>query len=459
MDFTNLKKIINSHDFDSQLLQDPSTMLAFDTNTLLDLLHQPSETIQEFIDKIENSNCHKFIPYFVGWEYAKNFQRVVKQRIHSKSTRKELQSVIEKHLNELSELVEKDILPNEDISLYDRQFNDVRQSIKDSFKDIIDKAVHVGEDNSKQVQTILDTKVNSTKDVGTQVTDLVEKYIDAEFDVTQSWIDKIEKAGKERYSLKHGPGYNDSAKTEKVYYDSLSFDEKYGDLLIWKECLEYLKAHENIKKLVFVTNDGTSSKKNDLYRNGRPSLGPDPILIGEVASIRSDDLVICPLKKVVESFVPNVPYRQVLIKRNKDLEPTQFVTTFERNLEEEIEKSQEVDALLQDFIDGNVTDEPESMMDYYDVSHNILGFDIDDVSVTLEEIDSLSEFEFSSVISGSCEVYYAAPNPMYEHGEDDGESPDVSDDVILSFSIDMTGSYSSETSEFDDLSCEDVEFS
>lgn len=65
---------------------------------------------------------------------------------------------------------------------------------------------------------------------------------------------KIYKEGETRYKNKIPPGYEDKKPT----------NDKYGDLIIWKEIMKY--SSEKQKNIIFVTND----KKNDWFDNNYP---------------------------------------------------------------------------------------------------------------------------------------------------------------------------------------------
>lgn len=71
-------------------------------------------------------------------------------------------------------------------------------------------------------------------------------------------IIEITKEGKHRYEFKIPPGYGDFYKKEKLG------TQIFGDLIIWKQILEYSK--ERKKPIIFITNDIT--KENDwCYRD------------------------------------------------------------------------------------------------------------------------------------------------------------------------------------------------
>lgn len=78
---------------------------------------------------------------------------------------------------------------------------------------------------------------------------------------------KILSEGEVRYKYKIPPGFEDSNKNN---------EDKFGDLFIWKEILNYTENNDEVKKVVFVTND----KKSDWFENENPH----PMLIEEFNS-------------------------------------------------------------------------------------------------------------------------------------------------------------------------------
>ncbi|WP_239701639.1 MULTISPECIES: PIN-like domain-containing protein [unclassified Mammaliicoccus] len=49
--------------------------------------------------------------------------------------------------------------------------------------------------------------------------------------------------------------------------NDITYQKKYGDLIIWKDIIKYAKKVDDKRKLIFVTNDGIAEHKNDfLYK-------------------------------------------------------------------------------------------------------------------------------------------------------------------------------------------------
>lgn len=107
----------------------------------------------------------------------------------------------------------------------------------------------------------------------------------------QEWIDSVEEEGIKRFEEKIPPGFNDEDKDQSNEdnenirkYGDLTYQRKYGDLILWKDLIKHLQENKiKNKKIILVTNDGTSSKKNDImYRVNGMTVGPNISLLNEM---------------------------------------------------------------------------------------------------------------------------------------------------------------------------------
>jgi hypothetical protein len=96
------------------------------------------------------------------------------------------------------------------------------------------------------------------------------------------------KEGEERYKVKRPPGYLDKDKglgkneRESHMYNGLVLSKKYGDLIVWKQILRYVK-NENIKHVIFVTDDSDEDWWWIVDSKGSKTIGPRPELVQEIA--------------------------------------------------------------------------------------------------------------------------------------------------------------------------------
>ena len=111
---------------------------------------------------------------------------------------------------------------------------DLMDRIRDLHDLLHNKLNHFEEDNPREQSF-------SKDDILDKLLLLFDGKVGEGFD--KSKISEIEKEGADRYKKKIPPGYKDNKKS----------NNNYGDLIIWKELLQYAK--ENSKGIIFITGD------------------------------------------------------------------------------------------------------------------------------------------------------------------------------------------------------------
>lgn len=226
------KKFIGFYDPTEQEIEDAWTngVFAFDANTLLNLYRYTDVTRKDFLHVLKFIKENLFIPFQVAFEYLNNRIKVI--------------DGLEKSYIDLEQSY-NDIFQNNlktAINNYKRHPSIEIQSILKQNEDFLSKISLLLE---KQKKKHPDFK---TKDyILDELTLLFESCIGKE--PLKSDLKKIYEEGKERYLEEIPPGYKDLKEKEKKGQRHL-----YGDLLIWKELIEYSK--RNKKPLIFVTDDG-----------------------------------------------------------------------------------------------------------------------------------------------------------------------------------------------------------
>jgi hypothetical protein len=253
-------------------------IFVFDTSALLRLYYY----LPQILEKIDNiflelkRQERLWIPQRVEYEYLKNRETKILEPIQEykdlinndkkndshhlqniDQSRKKIEQIFDEEIkkirgqfNTLSQKTQKkDEHPYfEDTSLIEKFQNVIanfQESVGnelekfkilfDEFKDNIEKEISSREEERKKIisEKHLDTvlKIFSYFQLG-------EEY---SFDK----LIEIAKEGDERYSLEIPPGYKD--KTEKAGI------RKYGDLIIWKQIIDYAK--QNKKNIILINND------------------------------------------------------------------------------------------------------------------------------------------------------------------------------------------------------------
>lgn len=251
-------------------------IIVIDTNYLLDMLRLPVVEANKYLKALNKFSKNIYIPYLVALEF--NFNKI-KVKTDTSDFVHEYKKSIKKELNELEKSINN-------LSLLKSE------AMKKQFTQTIVKKVEIfREDLLQEVDSQINQSFNS-KDLYENVIKAIEDKIGDRYE--QSWIDEIEEEGKIRYEKQLPPGYDDQSKENKSrIYNNLEYHEKFGDLIIWKDIINKAKESQQGSKIIYVTNDGTSSKKNDLmFKHNGKTIGPDIYLINEAKKETGKDLYI-----------------------------------------------------------------------------------------------------------------------------------------------------------------------
>lgn len=212
-----------------------NSTFVFDTNVLLNLYRYSNNTRNQLFDALNDLEDRIWIPYQVAFEFCKNRYKVIEE---SNKRFEKMKKGIDEFIGGLKSerLVENN---DPDLESLEKYLNDWTEKKKDSY-------------------LVFDYTDDS---VLNRVLELFEGKTGEKF--SKDDIEKIEKEGKERYSNKIPPGYKDDNK----------FDNKFGDLIVWKEIIDYSKNNKN--NIIFVVHD----QKEDWWNKiGGKTIGPRPEL-------------------------------------------------------------------------------------------------------------------------------------------------------------------------------------
>lgn len=237
-----------------------NNLIILDTNYLLDILKLPVSEAQKYLKALRKVKKNIYIPYFVALEF--NFNKIgvkIGTQISIDNYKKNLTSKLDEFGQEINKL---EILSTEEFTT---PLMDLKERFKEEFLKLLEDKV---------------SNYFSYESVYAELIGLIEDSVGDKKD--QVWIDTVQEEGATRYENEIPPGFNDKSKEEIIQYDDIEYEKKYGDLLIWKEILEKSK-EEKKPKIIFVTNDGTSKKKNDiLYSTHGRTIGPHIYLMNEM---------------------------------------------------------------------------------------------------------------------------------------------------------------------------------
>ncbi len=99
----------------------------------------------------------------------------------------------------------------------------------------------------------------------------------------QAFLDRLADEGAKRYEAKIPPGYRDLTKKGEIFtHQGLLYRREYGDLILWKQLIQYCKDSE-IRQVIFVTDDDKEDWWWSLEASGTKRIGPRPELREELA--------------------------------------------------------------------------------------------------------------------------------------------------------------------------------
>lgn len=194
-------------------------LFVFDTNILLNLYRYSDETSKKFLETIIGLKPRVWLPFQAGIEYHKNRLIVISEQ--------------KKHYED-----------------FEKKFSDILGDIDNKnrnpflSKDITDKLNTIKADIKAEVYTKkkeYDLSLNKDS-LLEKINSVFEDKIGPCYSVDE--IDKIQVEGEKRYKDKIPPGFCDIKKPE---------NERYGDLIIWKQIIDKSKADET--DIIFVLDD------------------------------------------------------------------------------------------------------------------------------------------------------------------------------------------------------------
>ncbi|VXC12056.1 MULTISPECIES: PIN domain-containing protein [Chryseobacterium] len=204
-------------------------IFCFDANSILNLYRYSENTRNDFINALKSIKRRLFIPYQAAFEFHNNRLKVIEG---TKSAYNKIENVYKQ---------------NFDVNIVN-QLNGFKRhpALKlDSFKKLNDEFLSkISKELEKQKKAHPD--FDSDDSILYSVTELFENCIGN--DIPKTELRKIFEEGKNRYAEKIPPGYMDMD-------DKKGKGERniYGDLIIWKQLIEYTKKEK--KPIIFVTDD------------------------------------------------------------------------------------------------------------------------------------------------------------------------------------------------------------
>lgn len=255
-------------------------LIVIDTNYLLDILRLPIEQSEQYITALEKMKNNIYIPYLVALEFHFNkigVKKGIQQEINNYRT-----NFKNKYINDFVD----NITNVSKITFLDIKKDEFNKEINNSIEEMSNKLMNIFDHFIEDYSSI------DNEGLYKRLLTIIERCIGEKY--TQSWINKVEEYGEIRYAEKKAPGFNDAEKTDFKEYSGIKYQEKYGDLIIWEDVKEYAKNEEiSGDKVIFVTNDGQSDNKKDLYYSvSGMTVGPRINLMDELTQTANKKLYI-----------------------------------------------------------------------------------------------------------------------------------------------------------------------
>lgn len=261
-----------SDDALNEAWKDEGTLFVFDTSTLLNLYGYAVQTRADFFSILNLLSDKIWIPYHVGLEYQCRRLGVVRDE-------KAIFNKVEVLLDKINKIFDSEF---NELAL-NRRFPALHENTEKLHKDI---KKHIS--YYKKSLSHWDKKqpcVRGHDEIREKLNTLFDGKI-GEPPKSQDILDEIYNEGEKRYKYKVPPGYKDASKgnsdDSRFVYSGLEYNRQYGDLIVWKQLIEKSK-EEDIKAVIFVTDDAKEDWWYIINSRGEKSIGPRAELREEIS--------------------------------------------------------------------------------------------------------------------------------------------------------------------------------
>ena len=230
-----------------KLFSSKDCYFVFDTNALLDIYRLGKDTADKVLKLIKKYEKRIIIPYHVAWEYHNRMLDII-TGLYANYNNFLDKYPEESMLKKINEAFDTDNNPSIKRKL-SKHFQPV---LKDLREDLENERIYIqSQFNCWDLQNRISNALGSL---------VLDSF-------TEEEIKEIEEEGKERFANKIPPGYKDEEDKD---------NNKYGDLIIWKEILRYAKAKGC--SVIFI---GRDMKEDWFQKMHGMTCGPRQELIDE----------------------------------------------------------------------------------------------------------------------------------------------------------------------------------
>lgn len=246
-----------------------NAVFVFDTNVLLNMYRYQAPTRDALLNVMTKLNNRIWIPYHVGLEFQRNRLAVIAEQ-HKKYS--EVQNVISSSISNMNDELNNLQLEKRHSHINPKNLLEEINKIKNNFivelEKLEEKSININSDDKirESIDTLFKGKIGNPP----------ENQID---------IDNIFIEGKTRFENAVPPGFKDTSKgkdfSDKFMHSGITYERKYGDLIIWKQIISYAKSG-SLKDLIFITDDNKSDWWWKIDSNGTKTIGVRPELTNEL---------------------------------------------------------------------------------------------------------------------------------------------------------------------------------
>ena len=314
------------------------TKFIFDTNVLLKLYSYQPNTLSDFFSILKKLGDKIWIPHQVGLEFQN-------RRLDIKAKEKQKFSELEKQLdeilkveNKINQLFLKGRFPNLDAAT-ENLFNDIRKLV-DGYKNTLHQC------NESQ------PNIRSHDSIREKIDDCFKGKVGSPF--SQEDLEKIYEDGEKRYENKIPPGFKDNNKNSSTdyFYKGVEYKRKFGDLILWKQIIEKAK-DENIKNVIFITDDEKEDWWYIAKENGDKAIGPLANLTHEIIENAKIDLFhmyntsafFQAAKEFTSVEVQDVSIDEIRLIHENELRPKRTISYYE-----DLDEKNRINRMMKDTI-------------------------------------------------------------------------------------------------------------
>lgn len=241
------------------------SIIVLDTNVLLNLYRYTKETSDQIIGLLQKYRDNLWMPHQVALEYHYNRKSVIIEQSGS----------YKKVCNAFNDIPDKvrDML-NQNLSNYKKRHKEDVENFIDIIKSVTEKQIK--KLNEKKVAEFDLVKEDFIK---SKITELYNEKVGAAY--SKDEMKELEKQAEDRLKKAIPPGYKDyNKKTGNKFYDGVVIQNKYGDLILWKQLLDF--AENKNTSIIFLTDE---QKEDWWYDIKSEIIGPKVELLNEFTSI------------------------------------------------------------------------------------------------------------------------------------------------------------------------------